>query len=149
EIADVAGLISDISTISQQQALQADTARDTASALNQTATELGQTMGKTRTAAAEGQQVLDQSGTVVPAVTPRTTGTMSRLSDSALGFQSTLEGVSGTVRGVETASAAIAQIARETKLLALNASVEAARAGEAGKGFAIIANAVKRLADQI
>src|SRR5690606_32456762 len=41
------------------------------------------------------------------------------------------------------------QIARETKLLALNASVEAARAGDAGRGFAIIANAVKGLADQI
>src|SRR5690606_39015187 len=44
---------------------------------------------------------------------------------------------------------AIEQIARETRLLALNASVEAARAGDAGRGFAIIADAVKGLADQI
>src|SRR5690554_1095016 len=74
---------------------------------------------------------------------------MATLSDGALSIKTTLDGVSGTIRSVETASAAIAQIARETKLLALNASVEAARAGDAGRGFAIIANAVKGLADQI
>src|SRR5690606_5376545 len=52
-------------------------------------------------------------------------------------------------KDVRAASTAIEQIARETRLLALNASVEAARAGDAGRGFAIIANAVKDLADQI
>lgn len=64
------------------------------------------------------------------------------------GLKEAMQAIEQNAHEVSKITMLVEDIARQTKILALNATVEAARAGEAGAGFAVVAQEVRRLAEE-
>jgi methyl-accepting chemotaxis protein len=74
----------------------------------------------------------------------RAAATMEQLTASVTSATGQLRGAAAQVG---TALGTVGRIADQTKILSLNASIEAVRAGTSGRAFGVVAEEVKRLAD--
>ena len=76
------------------------------------------------------------------------TASMEHLDEAMNAFTRKLATISQRASGITSVVTTIAKVADQTNLLSVNATIEAEKAGESGRGFRIVAQEIRRLADQ-
>ncbi|MEK5500471.1 HAMP domain-containing protein [Bacillus glycinifermentans] len=136
--------IEQFSNGNESQSEKVETSSQQLTQMNKRLLEMSKVSAAITDSSAQSTQIAGAGGDLVQ----QTVGQMNSIDQSVKQAESVVKGLEGKSKDITAILRVINGIADQTNLLALNAAIEAARAGEAGRGFSVVAEEVRKLAEQ-
>ena len=127
-----------------EESEQADRSLDVARSLHSRTTEIARDGRDAADASERATKIADEHRETIGTAIERLVSAKRFIGESTTQIGS----LSKSTQRITDFIAVIKELADQTNLLALNAAIEAARAGVQGQGFAVVANEVRKLAEQ-
>jgi methyl-accepting chemotaxis protein len=144
EVSDITGHVDEVSAHVNSQAKHFGELQEIAEQLDRSNKTVDESVRNSQAMTASARTELDRFGEMIG----ESRQEIRELSDTVNDIARQLGSLNDSLLRVGNVAKGIGVIARQTNMLALNASIEAARAGEAGRGFAVVADQVQALAKQ-